>query len=85
MDPTFVISNRIVAESTHSSVNVTGGDSGDRIRIDMAVARTPECADNAHATTRVMAIAIRHAEVGRFGYVWHVFLLQRTFPQRAWS
>ena len=63
-DPTFVISNRMVAESTHSTVNLTGCDSGGWIGIAGAGARASGRVENADATTRVITIATGDAVVG---------------------
>jgi len=64
VDPALVISNRMVAESTHSTVNLTGCDSGGCIGIAGAVARASGRVENADATTRAITIATGDAGVG---------------------
>jgi hypothetical protein len=56
----------MVEESTHSSVNVTAGGSTGCVGLNIAVARTGACIQNADATTRAIAIAVAHSEVDRF-------------------
>jgi len=66
VDPAFVISHRMVVESTHSSVNVTGGDSGNCIGIDMAVTRTGEYGESTDTRISTTTIATGRSAVGGF-------------------